>query len=751
MSGRTEVDGSASSRVYKEPYSSRRPVPNIQDYEEAIQVRGKDAPHEQQGGGISDDKVGILETAMKRLVHPQQEADSSSITRRLYEGQNRNCKKSCSDQHGYSTPLASTGEEPSQHAVSLNGTKVVGGHPRSMAMNDSPQQRDEYGGIVQGGNQGRWVTDPVTHLPIYIHDSTSTELKSLPKGEELADSLRNNSEDDHRSQDVGKEQAAHHGMESLFPPPSYTTTGKQLAGIVKTALTAGLSFLLGIMLLLLLTSHLCSADSESLRFISLTSFSLSTIALLLGGVILGVLVLLGLRIWAEKKFLAVWENGIWDAARTRETEESSSSVPESVQWLNSLLTSVWPLVNPELFTSLADTVEDVMQASLPKPVRMISVDDLGQGNEAFRVLGIKWLPAGDAEKDVSASGQAQGSVQSRRSDRRDPETGSINTDADAHPHGKRRMSADPDPSSKGQALPEGMEAEEGNFFNVELCPDPPFVALCTFTLLGQPKVELSCVPLTRKGLNIMNLPLVSSFVQDSIDAALAEYVAPKSLTLDLKRMLVGDDFKKDVTAYGVLVVRIISAVGFKKGDHSLGRLREGSSDPYVAVCWAKFGKPVWSTRIIKNDMEPVWEETAFVLVGSNEVNAIERLRIQLWDSDRSSADDDLGRIEVDLKEVMSDQRSFTQMCRRCDGLRALSPDEEMPGKLTWSIGYFPKLRIQKEQLESQTLEPGIRTLQQMKDKIAKDVRKKMREALNRDESPGIRQQEAQDMETLEGI
>lgn len=71
--------------------------------------------------------------------------------------------------------------------------------------------------------------------------------------------------------------------------------------------------------------------------------------------------------------------------------------------------------------------------------------------------------------------------------------------------------------------------------------------------------------------------LLSSFVQDSIDAALAEYVAPKSLTLDLKRMLVGDDFKKDVTAYGVLLVRIISAVGFKEGDHSLGRLGEGSS------------------------------------------------------------------------------------------------------------------------------------------------------------------------------
>ena len=41
---------------------------------------------------------------------------------------------------------------------------------------------------------------------------------------------------------------------------------------------------------------------------------------------------------------------------------------------------------------------------------------------------------------------------------------------------------------------------------LQLCPDPPFVDLCTLTLLGQPKVDLSCVPLTRKGLNIMDLP-----------------------------------------------------------------------------------------------------------------------------------------------------------------------------------------------------------------------------------------------------
>ena len=105
---------------------------------------------------------------------------------------------------------------------------------------------------------------------------------------------------------------------------------------------------------------------------------------------------------------------------------------------------------------------------------------------------------------------------------------------------------------------------------------------------------MSCIPLTKHGLNIMDIPLISNFVQSSIDAALAEYVAPKSLTLDLKDMLVGDDFKKDTSACGILMVKIKKASKFKEGDGSFGGLKKGSSDPYVAVGYAKFGKSIWS-------------------------------------------------------------------------------------------------------------------------------------------------------------
>lgn len=284
---------------------------------------------------------------------------------------------------------------------------------------------------------------------------------------------------------------------------------------------------------------------------------------------------------------------------------------------------------------------------------------------------------------------------------------------------------------------------------LQLCPDPPFFALCTLTLLGQPKADLSCVPLVKKGLNIMDLPILSSFVQSSIDAALAEYVAPKSLTLDLKDMLVGDDFKKDTRARGVLMLNIRRARDFKEGDISLGGLKKGSSDSYIAVGWAKFGKPLWSTRVIVADMEPNWDETTFILVSSEELNAGERLRIQLWDSDRTSADDDLGRIEVDLKELMHNPQSNGKMWDRHDGFKAPEAGKEEPGWLEWSVGYFAKNRITENQLQQQKAEPDIKTLEQLKEKVSHDAEKKMRETTDRDASREIGQQKAQDLKVRE--
>lgn len=67
----------------------------------------------------------------------------------------------------------------------------------------------------------------------------------------------------------------------------------------------------------------------------------------------------------------------------------------------------------------------------------------------------------------------------------------------------------------------------------------------------------------------------------------------------------------------------------------------------------------------------------------------------------------------------------------------------MPGTLDWSVGYFSKTRIQKEQLTKQTIEKDVRSLQGLKDKVSKDAKNKLREASTDDESHELDQQKAQ--------
>lgn len=62
-------------------------------------------------------------------------------------------------------------------------------------------------------------------------------------------------------------------------------------------------------------------------------------------------------------------------------------------------------------------------------------------------------------------------------------------------------------------------------FRLQLSPDSPFLKTLTFTLMGIPKISVSCIPMMEKGINILDLPMISNFVNASIATA-ANEVSP---------------------------------------------------------------------------------------------------------------------------------------------------------------------------------------------------------------------------------
>ncbi len=765
---------------YGGAYTPSHPVPTVQKYREHRGELDSDVKkrEEAQADNGEEEKEGTFHRAENAVKKIFGHGHVEEIPGDPYPSENRHAAtdsgqppavpdKEDHDQSKPRTPPKDDDTSSRQDGKNQN----TGGQPQTAsqaaASHSDPREKRKAMKRMKRDDGGREVTDPVTHLPIVIHDATGKDLKKAPQNEPSAGSghrtetgLTGASKSDGQLEEETHEgQAGYLGMQRLFPPPNFDEAQSELMKTYQFAVTLGIGsvvvcatfVLVAGQLLLLRSSKGQDESSEPWKRIFIPVSITVLFSSLFGG-----LVIWGIGGWLGKRVQEIWEDEVWDAARASERREveDQDKTPESTQWLNALFASIWPLINPDLFTSLADTLEDVMQASLPKFVRMISVDDLGQGSEAFRILGVRWLPTGAAARSVDADGNFKS--KSEANDRKTPGQGEIQHDAEDS-SAQDGDSKDKAEEQEEESVAAGLEAEEGDFVNMEiafayrarstgkslrtksknahlylkfylpgsialpvwvemrgiigtmrvrlqLTPDPPFFSLATITFLGQPKADLSCVPLNKHSLNLMDLPLISSFVQSSIDAALAEYVAPKSLTLDLKDMLIGDDFKKDTSAHGVVVVHIKKAIDFKEGDGNLGPVKRGSSDAYVTTGWGKFGKPVASTRIIMEEQTPVWDEYAYILVSTEELNAEEMLRLQLWDSDRTSADDDLGRVEVDLKDLMQSAKTKGKMCDREDRFRGPDGDEEMPGTLSWSVGYFAKAHITAEQLASQTEE-----------------------------------------------
>ncbi|KAK5651666.1 hypothetical protein OQA88_11841 [Cercophora sp. LCS_1] len=792
------------------PYTSKHPVPTIRGYREhraeikerEHQIDNKaDYQGEEQGESKTRRAYESIKTISKDQDRPWGQKDP-------YPTANRNVSRPDPDEQRDEQDRSGDDGDEDEDADPKKEKKEEKSATETVAGSIDPKEKRKMMKKAKRSGGGRDVTDPVTHLPVVVHDMTDEDLKSSPENEpsmgEDPRTLTGIDCEDKGEDQLEEEKAemgkGHGGMHRLFPPPNFKDTKREMMRVYRRAVVAGLSA--GGVLVVLAVGAIwiwrpreteqkagwCATSTISRHgsWMSLPAILGVTAALVY-------LVVKGTSDWLVKRVDNIFEDETWDAARHLEMDRNESEIelPESVQWLNSLLSSVWRLINPDLFSSLVDTLEDVMQASLPKVIRMVSVDDIGQGSEAFRVLGVRWLPTGAAGQSVDTDGNLKPSKENDRT------TVDKAQDDKAQEDKSQDSSANSDPKSQ-QVIREGMEAEEGDFVNLELAfsyrarssgksikskaknahlylkfylpggvavpvwvelrglvgvmrlrlqltPDPPFFQLCTLTFLGQPRADLSCVPLSKHSLNIMDVPLISSFVQSSIDAALAEYVAPKSLTLDLKDMLMGSDFKKDTLARGVIAIHIQHASGFKDGDGLLG-----SSDCYVAVSWGKFGKPVFSTRIIKSSRSPVWNEWAHVLVTPDEINASETLRLQLWDSDKHTADDDLGRVTIQLSELMHSSDTQNKLCSRCDNLSAQDPDESMPGTLTWRVGFFAKAHIQPCQLESQTFDPSIRSVEEAKSRVLLGAKSKLREATNSPHFESeLKQQRQQDYAELE--
>lgn len=394
----------------------------------------------------------------------------------------------------------------------------------------------------------------------------------------------------------------------------------------------------------------------------------------------------------------------WSSEKERGETATANLLPESVEWMNTLMGIVWGLVNPDMFQSVADTLEDVMQASVPGIIENVRVAEINQGSNPLRILSLRALPDSHMKEMKQAIHDENKKNKDPQEAAADEEGGDyynleISFAYHAAPTGTRASDKARNMHMQmvfylgvkglfGVPLPIFVELQElvGTVrLRMHMTPEPPFLKTLTFTLMGVPHVQAGCIPMLEKAPNILNLPLISNFVNYAIGAASSMYVAPKSMSLDMRAMLQGDDITKDVQALGVMWIRIHRAVGLSKQDKRGSKW--GGSDPYITLSFSKYGKPMYCTRVITDDLNPIWEETAALLVTPELIKADENLSVELWDSDRHSADDIVGKVELSMQKMIQHPgKMYPQVSK----LAGMDEGSEMPGELHWEVGFFGK-------------------------------------------------------------
>ncbi|ELU42216.1 hypothetical protein AG1IA_03752 [Rhizoctonia solani AG-1 IA] len=196
-------------------------------------------------------------------------------------------------------------------------------------------------------------------------------------------------------------------------------------------------------------------------------------------------------------------------------EKFSPPTPESVEWLNAFIKTIWGLINPEMFVSVADMIEDIMQQSLPGFVDAVRISDIGQGTNPFRIVSMRALPDQPGDKEYV--------ILYPREEWIDQGTNELMDRAEA----ERKAGRDADQAGDYvnfevafayAALPgQGGDLRSKNI-QIQFIPEPPFVRNVSGLYLCQPKV----LP------NVLDLPLVARFVKMAIAAGVRFSVRGKS-------------------------------------------------------------------------------------------------------------------------------------------------------------------------------------------------------------------------------
>lgn len=185
--------------------------------------------------------------------------------------------------------------------------------------------------------------------------------------------------------------------------------------------------------------------------------------------------------------------------------EKLAYVPESVEWMNTLVETLWDTLQQNFFDGIRDQINDTIKPYIPAGVpATVKITDLGHGCQSVRVLSMRSLPDSEFGDLVPTHGLEKGSVQEQkeREQKVKNEQGGVFYNLEIAiayheaPFKSRKDQMHVDVLAMVGPVPLPVFVQVKEFVatirvRLQMHPDLPFLKQVTFALTENPKVNTS--------------------------------------------------------------------------------------------------------------------------------------------------------------------------------------------------------------------------------------------------------------------
>ncbi|KAL1843757.1 hypothetical protein VTJ49DRAFT_138 [Mycothermus thermophilus] len=353
---------------------------------------------------------------------------------------------------------------------------------------------------------------------------------------------------------------------------------------------------------------------------------------------------------------------------------------ETVEWINSFLVKFWPIYQPVLAQTVINSVDQVLSNSTPAFLDSLKLKTFTLGTKPPRVEHVKTYPK--AEDDIVIMDWKFSFTPNDTTDMTYRQLkNKINPKVVLEIRVGKAM------ISKGlDVIVEDMAFVGLVRLKIKLQIPFPHVEKVEMSFLERPTIDYVCKPLGGEtfGFDINFIPGLESFIMEQIHGTLAPMMyAPNVFPIEVAKMLAGTPVDQ---AIGVVAITLHGAQGLKNPDKF-----SGTPDPYAVVSINR-RQPLAQTKVIKENANPRWNETHYVLIASFN----DSLDIDIYDYNDIRKDKKLGSTSFALENL---EEVYEHENERLE----LTIDGKARGMLMCDVRFFPVLEPQK--LEDGSIEP----------------------------------------------